>query len=89
MIAILSILVVCFLQIQGLIAIKPYDTHQDLLIGTVMHVLICVAQRILVASYDAANLQTIHYIMQKNPQLKELTLDLQKAYAHQDKFWRW
>jgi CheY-like chemotaxis protein len=55
LIAILSILVVCFLQIQGLIAIKPYDTHQDLLIGTVMHLLICVAQRILVESYDAAN----------------------------------
>ncbi len=85
-ISFISVVAMYTLQINGVIPVSLGSTNRELTLSALMVGLLCIAQAILVFTYDTVNSHHIKSIELHNTNLKSLSKDLQKANEHKDKF---
>lgn len=74
------------LQSQGILPIPSDTSTSQLQFATIMHCFFIVTQMLLVTTIEGVNLQQIRRIQRSNMRLNLLTVALEKANEHKDKF---
>lgn len=82
----ISIICIYSAQLHGYVPILENQSMHQLALSAIMISGLCITQIILVVTYDSANVQNFRNIQRKNETLNNLSLELQQANMHKDRF---